>query len=41
MIQCLMTMLYLEGFFWTLIFYVLAIDFQRVLVVTKPLDNRQ
>ena len=41
MIQCSMIMLYLEGFFRILIFYVLAVDFQCVLAITKSLDNRQ
>lgn len=31
----------LEGFFRILIFYVLAVDFQRVLAIKKSLDNRQ
>jgi hypothetical protein len=34
-------MLYLKGFFWILIFYVLAVDLQRVLAITKSLDNRR
>jgi hypothetical protein len=36
-----MIMLCLEGFFQILIFYVLAVDFQRVLAIKKSLDNRQ
>jgi len=36
-----MIMLYLKRFFWILIFYVLAVNLQRVLAITKSLDNRR
>jgi hypothetical protein len=33
-------MLYLEGFLQAVIFYVLAVDFQRVLAIKKSIDDR-